>query len=383
MTDKSGASVSATTSPLEPRHYTDDRWYALEQAWLRDHCWHFVCLKREIDRPNGYATVDVAGASITVENTRAGPIAFRNVCSHRGARLRDLRIGAGPLVCPYHGWHYDDGGVPSRIPFNDTAFGFSEAERAALALPRYRLEMCGEFIFVAVPGIDVGLADYLGASVSILLADLSAALEGEIAVEVIEATANWKVLIENAMDPLHSPFMHRTTFGAIATIDVDNQTHGAHSSYLTKMQPEYLERFRRLERFVENRPFKVDGYLHLHVFPNLSIGTNMGLTCMVQTLEPRQVDKTSLVNRYADMRLIGKEERKGPQIDAIRRMASQFNATIGEEDRSVAERVQRGLGDLAAPRPVLGNRELRIGHFQAVCARFMDAATRVRDSGLS
>jgi len=43
---------------------------------------HFVCLSG--DRPaNGYGTAEIGGAAITVENTRVGLAAFRNVCSHR------------------------------------------------------------------------------------------------------------------------------------------------------------------------------------------------------------------------------------------------------------------------------------------------------------
>src|ERR1700722_18142522 len=107
-----------------------------------------------------------------------------------------------------------------------------------------------------------------------------------------------------------------------------------------ELKPDYLARLSRIERFITNRPFQVDGYLHLHVFPYLSIGTNMGLSCLIQNVEPRGVGVTTLANRYLDMRLTADGERAGPQIDAIRRLADQFTTTLSAEDKSIVEKVQ-------------------------------------------
>jgi phenylpropionate dioxygenase-like ring-hydroxylating dioxygenase large terminal subunit len=360
--------ASASLAPLGPSAYTSDSYFLAEQAWLLANCWHFVCLSREISGPNGYATIDLGGASVTVENTRDGLMAFRNVCSHRGARLRRARIGAEPLVCPYHGWRYNESGVPSRIPFNDTCFGLSEGERARLALPQYRVAKCGEFVFVAAKEVLPSLVDYLGRDVADILEKLSEGFESDVRREEIHAEANWKVLAENAMDPIHSPFVHKETFGAIATIEVEDRMHGMHSLYLGKMKSEYLKRFARVERLIANRPFRVDGYLHLHVFPLLSIGSNMGMTCMVQSFAPGSASGTTLLNRYIDMRLTPTGERVGPHIGAMRHLVNRFNTEIGLEDRRVAEDVQRGLSDPLATRAVLGTSEARIRHFQNVCA---------------
>jgi choline monooxygenase len=360
---------------LEPAVYRDANHFAREQPWLRDNCWHFVCLKREIDRPNGYATAEIGGAAITVENTRVGLAAFRNVCSHRLARLRMGRVGAEPFVCPYHGWTYDEEGVPSRIPFNDGCFHLSEENRRGLALPRYRVGTCGEFVFVAHWHMKQSLSDYLGPEVSEFLERLSGGFCGNVRSDELEISANWKLAIENAMDPIHSPFIHRTTFGAIATLKVDDKFYGPHSWYLMELKPDYLARLSRIERFIPNRPFRVDGYLHLHVFPYLSIGTNMGLTCMIQNIEPRAAAVTNLMNRYVDMELTGPGERVGPQIDAIRSLADQFTTTIGTEDREIVERVQLGLSDAFPPTGLLGSNERRISHFHR---QYAMAAERFR-----
>ncbi len=360
MTDN----VSGEQLPLEADAYRDRAHFVREQDWLRDNCWHFACLKREIDRPGGFATLDIGGAAVTVEHSRAGLSAFRNVCSHRMARIRDARVGAEPFVCPYHGWTYDGQGVPSRIPFNDLCFNLSEEARRKLALPQFQLALCGDFVFVASQAMRQPLDEYLGPEVTDILERLSRSFSGEVRREEIDVAANWKLVIENAMDPIHSPFIHRSTFGAIGTIAVDDHFYGPHSSYLMKLKPEYLSRMARLERFIDKRPFKVDGYFHLLVFPNLSIGTNMGLTCMVQTVEPRGVSASNLMNRYVNMRLTAEGERAGPQIEAIRQLADQFTTTIGVEDRDIVERVQRGLSDAFPPQQVLGLNERRIEHFQ-------------------
>ncbi|MEQ8370024.1 MAG: Rieske (2Fe-2S) protein, partial [Alphaproteobacteria bacterium] len=44
------------------------------------------------------------------------PVAMRDRCCHRSARLSGGWIEDGHIVCPYHGWTYGADGVLVRIP---------------------------------------------------------------------------------------------------------------------------------------------------------------------------------------------------------------------------------------------------------------------------
>ncbi|MEM7131434.1 MAG: aromatic ring-hydroxylating dioxygenase subunit alpha [Chloroflexota bacterium] len=43
-------------------------------------------------------------------------MAWQDLCIHRGSRLSKGQVQAGCLVCPYHGWSYDDSGRCTHIP---------------------------------------------------------------------------------------------------------------------------------------------------------------------------------------------------------------------------------------------------------------------------
>jgi phenylpropionate dioxygenase-like ring-hydroxylating dioxygenase large terminal subunit len=57
------------------------------------------------------------GEDVLVFRTDAGPVAFKDLCIHRGTRLSLGDVTAeGNIRCPYHGWEYDASGACVRIP---------------------------------------------------------------------------------------------------------------------------------------------------------------------------------------------------------------------------------------------------------------------------
>ncbi|MGU7769042.1 aromatic ring-hydroxylating oxygenase subunit alpha [Burkholderia sp. MR1-5-21] len=71
--------------------------------------WILVGVTADVPEPGDVSTVDIGKASVIIvrdddENIRA----YRNVCRHRGARLKAAgKSTVGMLVCPYHQWTYD------------------------------------------------------------------------------------------------------------------------------------------------------------------------------------------------------------------------------------------------------------------------------------
>jgi glycine betaine catabolism A len=78
------------------------------EIFFRRH-WIVVGVTADIPEPGDVLTVDIGAASVIIVRDEDEQIrAFRNVCRHRGARLREPgKSTVGMLVCPYHQWTYD------------------------------------------------------------------------------------------------------------------------------------------------------------------------------------------------------------------------------------------------------------------------------------
>ena len=72
--------------------------------------------------------------------------AFRNVCRHRAARLREGRGDCGKAIrCPYHGWTYRTDGRLIGVP---EGRGFAGLDKRELGLMPARVEIFSGLVFV-------------------------------------------------------------------------------------------------------------------------------------------------------------------------------------------------------------------------------------------
>ncbi|MEX3955456.1 SRPBCC family protein [Trinickia sp. EG282A] len=71
--------------------------------------WIMVAVTADVPEPGDISVVDIGKASVIIARGDDEQIhAYRNVCRHRGARLKDAgKSTVGMLVCPYHQWTYD------------------------------------------------------------------------------------------------------------------------------------------------------------------------------------------------------------------------------------------------------------------------------------
>ncbi|MQA01841.1 MAG: Rieske 2Fe-2S domain-containing protein [Streptosporangiales bacterium] len=76
--------------------------------------WHPVLFADELG--TAPARVTLLDEAVVVVRMAAGVAAFRDLCVHRGTALSLGKVVDDELVCPYHGWTYDAGGVCTRIP---------------------------------------------------------------------------------------------------------------------------------------------------------------------------------------------------------------------------------------------------------------------------
>ena len=80
---------------------------------LRDY-WYPIALSGDIaEQP---VSVTVLDERVVVWRAGGRPVAFRDLCIHRGSRLSLGWVDGETLVCGYHGWCYGADGVCTRIP---------------------------------------------------------------------------------------------------------------------------------------------------------------------------------------------------------------------------------------------------------------------------
>jgi choline monooxygenase len=208
--------VEATRRPLTQAStlaregYTSAAWYQreVERIFMRE----WVCLGRadQIPKTGDYFRMDLVGEPVVVvRDTRGTVRAFSAVCRHRGAVLVCDDGHCSTFRCPYHSWTYSLEGqllaTPGRPHPMDDVENF---DRADYGLVQLRVETWEGFVFVNLDAQAPPLHQWLG--------DLPAKVEnyelGALRTTKrfsYEVACNWKVYLENGMEPYHVDTVHR------------------------------------------------------------------------------------------------------------------------------------------------------------------------------
>ena len=76
--------------------------------------WHPIGASDEIGpQPKQFTLL---GERVVAYRDATGPVAFKDLCIHRGAELSGGKVENGEIICPYHGWRYDRTGACTAIP---------------------------------------------------------------------------------------------------------------------------------------------------------------------------------------------------------------------------------------------------------------------------
>ena len=77
--------------------------------------WHPVCRSQDVGEGEVHGT-RLLDEDLVIWRHNGSVMAWRDLCVHRGTRLSLGRVEDSCLVCPYHGWRYDDSGRCVLIP---------------------------------------------------------------------------------------------------------------------------------------------------------------------------------------------------------------------------------------------------------------------------
>lgn len=167
--------------------------------------WILVGVTADIAEPGDVSTLDIGKSSIILVRDDDEQVrAYRNVCRHRGARLKDAgKSTVGLLVCPYHQWTYDlDGSL------KHAAHMGKDFDPKCRSLIPVHCKVIGTHLFVCLgdnPPDDIAVMEetLTPRFAPYDLTHTKIAYESEI----IE-NGNWKLVIENNRECYHCAGTH-------------------------------------------------------------------------------------------------------------------------------------------------------------------------------
>lgn len=348
-------------SLLPPAAYIDPGWFQRERELMLKPLWQFIGLKVMLEKPNAFIARDVFGIPVVVQNFDGELRAYENLCLHRSNPLQSEPHGVRPLVCSYHGWHYDVNGVADRIPFDAEIYRYPADERESLKLRPIGLECIGNLVFVNVSDNPMPIGEQFPPEQIVRLRHMSSAFDDEVLMAVFPARMNWKLAYENLRDGNHPRFVHAKTlyqlvkFGPAmdeAGIAYSKEHHAAgdHS------REEGLARLRRFTFGGKDSPMEVmpdytwhahvkrygsaDYYYNWLVFPNLHMASGSGgYSFIIEHHVPVAADRTDLHVYYVTAK------KKQPYAASAAVLLGHLLGAerVLREDIAIMEKVQSGL----------------------------------------
>lgn len=344
---------------LRPEHYTSEAQYRAELRHLFRPAWHPLATAGELARPGDFRTFELLETPILLRNFDGELRAFLNVCPHRHSKLTEEACGnTERLRCRYHGWEFNKDGTTGKIP---DAKAFRPWDRENSCLRRFRVETCGDLVFVNLGDGSVSLREWVGPLWDVWEAGYGGAYRHAATWER-DFACNWKVVLENSLESYHIPEVHPKTFKDFPP--EDNAWHELterFTSFRTVPPADFAGRaqnwiVRRLGQPVTNE------YRHRVLHPHAT-GSSLDVYRMMQCVFPTG----PATCRYRCILFTLRGHRRNPVARVLARglksLATAIAKKVFAEDGSIYTGVQKGMA--ASPFPgVVGTREERVYYFQ-------------------
>ncbi len=312
--------------------YFDPGIHELEQQSVFAKSWQSVGRADQVRDKGNFFTADIAGEPIVVARGEDGQLrAFYNVCRHHAAAVVTEAQGcAKQFRCPYHGWTYgNDGALKGMVEFE----GVCNFDRAKNGLVPMKVDTWENFVFVNLDERAAPLGAFLG-GVSEIVAPLQLAKKlKHFDRHVYMLRCNWKVYVDNYLDGgYHVPHAHK---GLSSVIEYTK--YAIENFERACLQSSPLSSGAKSESGVaatrQGRAF------YLWLYPNFMINAYAGVMDTNLVL-PMGVDKCAVVFDYyfADI-----SKKATPH----NRQSIKVSEKVQDEDMTICEAVQRGLGSRA------------------------------------
>ena len=189
-------------------------WEAECNTVLRDN-WFCAGFAHEIASVGDVMPASVAGQPLLLVRGGDGEVGvFHNVCRHRCLQLVDKPRNVGKMICcPYHSWAYGlDGKLRASPHFGgDGCHRPDGMDPDQYGLVPVRKAVWHDWIFVNLGGEAPPFEDYAAPLIRRLEDTDLDRLHPVAVLDFGAIAANWKMIMENFIEPYHVQFVHRTT----------------------------------------------------------------------------------------------------------------------------------------------------------------------------
>lgn len=297
----------------------------------------------------------MGGEPVLVTRDKSATLhAFSNVCRHRGSLLAEGQGCASTIRCPYHAWTYSLEGKLLGTPEFE---GVCDWDRSTVALPRYRAEVWGPFVFVNLDLEAAALADVLGAipaeiqGIGCAIERLRFSYRRDYMIE-----CNWKVYIDNYLEGYHLPAAHPSLFRELDYAQYRVETFRYYSSQIAPIRAgggegrryQYADSTRRA--------------LYYWIFPNFMLNVypdNLSSNIIL----PVGPDRTLTIFEW----FAYAEPGTTPEVAQA---TIDFSDEIQQEDIRICESVQKGLRSRSYTQGRFSvKRENGVHHFHGLLAQ--------------
>ncbi|EJL66739.1 aromatic ring-hydroxylating oxygenase subunit alpha [Flavobacterium sp. CF136] len=325
---------------IKPNEYFEKEIFEDEKVKLFSQCWNFIGFINDFTEINDFIVSEISGVSVIIQNLKGKIRAFKNVCSHRHSIIQTSKKGNRPLMCPYHGWAYNDKGIPFGIP-KKPFFNFTKEELECLKLQEYSVEICGSLVFLKIKEDEITLQDYLGDFYG-EIETMSNNFGKLIDLNEIEIACNWKIVVENTLESYHVALIHSETFKKLGADGLDFSFSSDHSMWNADVLIKENEgKQAKVHKPFQERNYKINGYKHLIVFPNILISSTYGISFNLSQIIPLTEDKT-LFKSFVFM--TKKESNNGSILEKVyEESLVDFNRKVFDEDKTICQEVQKGV----------------------------------------
>jgi len=314
-----------------------------ESDWFKKECkniFHkeWFCCGREEDIPNigDYKVIDIGGESIFLLRSNEQTIrAFHNFCKHRGCQLIEDKTSGQlkrSIICPYHSWAYNFDGSIAKTPHLDV-----DLNDKKFHLNQIRLDTWGGFIFLNIHGesdFKNEIADIKEQFKRYPLADLLSSCKYNYSVQ-----SNWKVIIENYNECYHCGGVHPELCRVVPAFKENGGTNLNWEEGVPQRKGTNTFTFSG----TSNRPpfpglndNEREKHFGQAIYPNLLTSLSMDHAAVL-IIYPESPERTSIDCRI----LFHPESIRMKDFDPSD--AADFWDLINKQDRSICEKVQKGM----------------------------------------
>lgn len=354
-------------SKLAPNYYLSSEIFQLERARIFRKLWQFAGLKTSLAEPGAFMTGTMAGLPVLLQNCAGEIKAFENLCPHRQMPIQKEAFGQARMICPYHGWVFDDEGRVKTIPNEKTLYAYTNLQRDSLCLRRYAVKVIGNFVFINLANEPIPLEQQFSVNFQDALAEVSEFFAQQSVHLNLPVAYNWKLNSENVLDANHIPYIHPKTFQPLLNqIEFKNQrtpledlSTASHKLNDLQSQSCYNATPMRIDSWpwhsLVSRYGNENSFHTFSIFPNINFISPGGYSFIVQQFEPIAADQTELRMTLT----IARPKARLVGLPALLRTYLKGEVAVVSEDIAYLESLQAHLHD-GAPHAQHGKYESRL-----------------------